>query len=282
MLAAVTPLAASAGNRPARAPRWRGPARVLLLLGCASAGTTLAAQEPGGSAAPRPQKEQTPGAPEPEVPEGPFRPPGLGTASVLRAAAAALELAEPGPEHARLAALAGDYTIELRMATPSGGEPVRAEGRARAATLLGGRYLQVDLRVPLPAPGKVAAEGEGTGSGGEIVLEAIYLFGFDRLRGEYEASWRDSLSTWSTGCAGTPDPKDPQRLLLAGRLSDPASPQGRPFRLEFAFVPEGGFAITVVETGGEAPRPVMWQRFVPAPAADRAPGAGDGRRERGR
>ena len=50
--------------------------------------------------------------------------------------------AAPGAEHARLARLAGHWTVVSTFSF--GGEPQRFEGKAQAKSILGGRFVQFD------------------------------------------------------------------------------------------------------------------------------------------
>jgi hypothetical protein len=203
------------------------------------------AQEP----APR-----TPPAQEPAQPGAPAQVPGLlDPRELARAMTATVRFATPGPQHGRLASLAGDWTVELAL-SPPGQTPALSSGKARAAMVLGGRYLVVDLVVPVQ----------------DVAVEGLYIFGFDNLRGLYSASWRDSLSTWSIECLGRQDRDDAQRIDLQGLLFDAVSPEGRPFRLDFVIESADRFTLAVVDTIGDRQQRVMEQRFVRAPAA--APG----------
>ena len=53
---------------------------------------------------------------------------------------------QPGPEHARLAKLAGTWDVAITMASAGGGEPVRASAVAENEMILGGRFLQSRAR----------------------------------------------------------------------------------------------------------------------------------------
>jgi hypothetical protein len=55
--------------------------------------------------------------------------------------AKALELAEPGPEHARFEQMVGTWNMELTMWSQPGAEAVVVGGVVEAELILGGRYL---------------------------------------------------------------------------------------------------------------------------------------------
>lgn len=166
-----------------------------------------------------------------------------------------LRFAAPGPQHERLGALVGDWDIELQLQLP-GTEPETTKGRGRAGDVLGGRYLVVEFRVPVRG----------------VPMDGLYLFGYDRLRDLWSASWRDSLSTWSIEAFGTQDPSDAKLLHFRGLVFDVASPEGRDFRIDFAFGDADHFTITVFDTVRGERVQVMQQRFSRRAAAPGAPG----------
>lgn len=51
------------------------------------------------------------------------------------------ESARPGPEHERLARMAGAWDIEIKMWPRPGAEPLVMRGTVEAETILGGRFL---------------------------------------------------------------------------------------------------------------------------------------------
>ena len=109
---------------------------------------------------PQPQDPQ-PQDPQPQVPL-PQNPGGLDPREMAEATARTLQLAQPGPQHQKLAKLVGEYSVEMTL-MPPGGESTQSTGRARAQPLLGGRYVLVELTVPVQA----------------VQVDAIYIFGFD-------------------------------------------------------------------------------------------------------
>lgn len=126
----------------------------------------------------------------------------------------ARELARVAPEHEVFRRLAGAWRVRLRTTSPDGG--VREdEGAVVGRAMLGGRYLALAFELDL--------------QGNE--LEALQLLGFDRLKGLYTASWRDTGTTWSVECQGAPG-EDPGVITMFGSMVDVSSPDGRPFRLQ--------------------------------------------------
>jgi hypothetical protein len=86
--------------------------------------------------------------------------------------------AKPGPEHERLAKLAGNFTIETTY-TGMGPEPQKSTGEATAAMTLGGRFLEI----------------RETGKMGPDSMEAVQIWGFNNGSKKYESIWRYTMST---------------------------------------------------------------------------------------
>jgi Protein of unknown function (DUF1579) len=206
---------------------------------------SLQAQDPvAGSTPSQPPQPQAgiPQDPKPSlVPEGAA---GLDAIQLARAMTSTMKLSMPGPQHERLAALEGAYVVEMTL-TPPGLPPQTSKGEARAMTVLGGRYVLVNMKV------RVAG----------VVMEGLYVLGYDKLRSLYTVSWRDSLSTWSVECAGPEPDADKGKVALQGTMVDAASPTGRAFELEFVFR-DDGFVFVVRDRVKEDVAEVMRQTFM--------------------
>lgn len=214
----------------------------------------------------RPQEPAKPTQePKPSlVPEGAA---GLDAMQLARAMTSTMKLSMPGPQHERLVALEGAYTVEMTL-TPPGLPPQTTTGEARAMSVLSGRYLLVNLKV------RVAG----------VVMEGLYVLGYDNLRSLYTVSWRDSLSTWAVECAGPVSDASPDVAALQGTMVDAASPTGRPFELVLGFT-KAGFALAVRDQVKGELAEVMRQDFVRKPAREGSteeakPKAGDSPRDK--
>ena len=87
--------------------------------------------------------------------------------------------ATPGPQHATLARMAGDYTLTVKSYMEPGGEPEVSTASSTRKLILGGRYLEESVR------GSVMGQPfEGRG-----------LTGFDNVTGQWWGTWVDSMST---------------------------------------------------------------------------------------
>jgi len=126
----------------------------------------------------------------------------------------ARDLARTAPEHEVFRRLAGSWRVKLRTTAPSG-EVHEDEGAVVGRAMLGGRYLGLAFELDL--------QGNP--------LEAMQILGYDRLKGLYTASWRDTGTTWSVECQGAPG-DDPAVITMFGSMVDAFTPDGRPFRLQ--------------------------------------------------
>lgn len=115
-------------------------------------------------------------------------------------AALMAELAQPGPEHQRLAALAGTWDVEVRA--PGAGDAALA--RATNTVILGGRFLTSEV----------------SGAVGGVPFESLTIIGFDRGPGVYTAVGFDTFGTFYVTAAGPWD-DDENRAVLRGSYADP-------------------------------------------------------------
>jgi len=109
----------------------------------------------------------------------------------------------PGPAHAKLAKLEGDYDIvlEWRMSPEAPWETLEFE--CEREMIMDGRFLQEDI------------EGEFMGN----PFHGKGLLGFDNVREEYTNVWFDNSSTGIMISTGTA--RDDGSIVLEGTGSDP-------------------------------------------------------------
>ena len=137
---------------------------------------------------------------------------------------------QPGPEHARLAALAGDWTLEVRMWPAPGAEPMVSAGTARNRMILGDRFLEI----------------RGNGGEGAMHVESLLLLGFDRRTSEYTIVALDTWGTYYVTAAGAADPAG--RLVLEGVNDDPISGARETYQMIFRPVDAETFVHEIVFT----------------------------------
>jgi len=120
--------------------------------------------------------------------------------------AQAMELAQPGPEHERLAALVGTWKMETKLWMVPGTEPMTQSGKIESTMILGGRFLMSE-----------AESGEGF-----MATESVGLMGFDRRSGEYTTVGFDTWGTYYVTGAGAWD-EDRGAIVLSGEDYDAAT-----------------------------------------------------------
>jgi len=118
----------------------------------------------------------------------------------------ALAAMAPGPMHAHLEPLAGDWHVVGKWRTEPGGEWQAFDGLAHREMILGGRQLRETFESEF---GGMAFEGEG-------------FIGHDNLRGEYNSVWMDNMSTGTMFSTGTADAAG-TTLTFTGEVSDAMS-----------------------------------------------------------
>jgi len=100
-----------------------------------------------------------------------------------------MKAATPGPEHERLAPLAGSWTGAVKMWMAPGQPPTESTCTAERKWILGGRFLQEE----------VSGRFMGQPFGG------FGLTGYDNLRKKYTGVWTDTLTTALSTSQGTAD-----------------------------------------------------------------------------
>lgn len=111
--------------------------------------------------------------------------------------------AEPGPEHATLARLAGEWDQTILVWPGPGTDPLEVRGESTNRLLLGGRFLEI----------AAAADWPGR------PVEAATVVGFDRRRGEYTVIRMDSQGTYWVTASGLASSGG--RIVMSGTDEDP-------------------------------------------------------------
>lgn len=97
------------------------------------------------------------------------------------------EAGQPGEEHKKLEALAGEWTFTNKFWLDPSQPPLEAKGTIHREMILGGRFLEEKINA-VDQDGKPAFEGRG-------------LIGYDSGQKKYTASWVCSMGT--STCSGT-------------------------------------------------------------------------------
>ena len=109
------------------------------------------------------------------------------------------EAGQPGPEHERLAALAGVWDVEMKIWPQPDAEPIVAAGRMQSEMILGGRFLRQQVAI----------------ESGPFAGEALSFLGFDRRSSEFTVVGMDTSGTYWVTAKG-PVGDDSARLVLSG------------------------------------------------------------------
>jgi len=100
-----------------------------------------------------------------------------------------MKAATPGPQHAMLAKLAGDWTCTVKYQMDPKQPWQESQSTATVTTLMDGRYIQeVD-------------SGQMNG----MPFNGIGLYGFDNVSGKYVSTWIDNMGTGIMSSVGTAD-----------------------------------------------------------------------------
>jgi hypothetical protein len=112
----------------------------------------------------------------------------------------------PGPEHARLKAMAGTYDVATRYWMEPGAEPQEMNGKAELKMILGDRYQVQEFS------GNIMGQPY-SGHG---------LMGYDNVKKKYFSLWADSMSTGLYTGEGTAD-KEGRVFTMATQMTDPVT-----------------------------------------------------------
>jgi hypothetical protein len=127
-------------------------------------------------------------------------------------AAACRAAAAPGPEHARLAELAGTWRYRFSLWLDPAGQPVTSEGFARKHLILGGRYLvEESERSYMGAP-----------------FHGLGITGHDNATKQLVGIWLDDMSTDLVRSTGRIDEQG--ALTFSGEVPDPTGGPPQRFR----------------------------------------------------
>ncbi len=114
-----------------------------------------------------------------------------------------MKAATPGPEHEKMGKMAGKWKLAVTMWMAPGGPPQKSEGTAEFKPILGGRYLQQEVR------------GDMNGQ----PFQGMGVEGYDNVTKERFGTWVDSMSTGPMVMKGK-CAADAKKCTLKGKVSD--------------------------------------------------------------
>jgi hypothetical protein len=115
-----------------------------------------------------------------------------------------IKAATPGPEHQRMAKMAGKWNLAVSSWMAPGGPPQKSDATAEFKPLFGGRYLQEEVH----------------GSMGDQPFEGLGIQGFDNVTKQHVSTWVDNMSTGVMLMRGR-CATDSKTCTMKGTASDP-------------------------------------------------------------
>ena len=119
----------------------------------------------------------------------------------------------PGPEHQKLAAMAGTYDLTVKAWHEPGKPPTTDAGTATRKMILGNRVLVEEVTSQMMGQ---PFSGQG-------------LHGFENVTGKYWSTWNDSMSTGVMVSEGTCDAKG--ACAFTGTYNDPVTKKPQTTRM---------------------------------------------------
>jgi hypothetical protein len=138
----------------------------------------------------------------------------------------------PGPEHQRMAKLAGNWTLQVTEWMAPGGAPQKSDATAEFKPLFGGRYLQEEVH----------------GSMGDQAFEGLGIQGFDNVTGEHVATWIDSMSTGMMLMRGR-CAAGSKTCTMKGTTSDPVTSKEMPVTSTVTHMSDDNFKFEMFASG---------------------------------
>jgi hypothetical protein len=144
------------------------------------------------------------------------------------------KMAAPGPEHAILAKMAGEWNSTSKMWMDPKQPPMETKGSQKGEMLLGGRYLQ-------------------STSKGEIMgkpMEGVCTMAFDKFRKKFLLTWIDNWGTSISSAEGTIS-ADNKEITFLGKMDEPMSGEkDKPIKYVFTFVNDKTFTLKMYDKVG--------------------------------
>jgi hypothetical protein len=112
-----------------------------------------------------------------------------------------MELSKIGENHKLLSSLDGnwDYTIKFWMNPDPNAKPQESKGTATRKSVMGGRYVMMDVSGNMQMPGE-------DGKMKDMQFKGMALEGYDNVKKKFVASWIDNMGTGIEFSEGTYDP----------------------------------------------------------------------------
>jgi len=151
-----------------------------------------------------------------------------------------MKLAAPGAEHQRLAMLAGNWNLEVKMWPGPGAEPMIMTGTGINEMILGGRFLKC----------------ESTSGEGEMKYDNLAILGFDNQTGKYIVVVFDTWATYyGTAAGGWND--STKTIVMCGESYDGVMKITQQYEMNYRLIDNDKYAFEMIyknkEMTGGAP-----------------------------
>jgi hypothetical protein len=145
-----------------------------------------------------------------------------------------MRLAQPGPEHQKLAEKSGEWTAQTKAWKPDGTDCGTGTGTVKSQMILDGRYLQSQF------------DGEMMGPEGKMPFKGIGTVGYDNGKKKYVSVWMDDMSTGPMVTEGT---ADGNVITGTGESLDPMTGKMAPVKDVTTFVDANHYKYELHMTG---------------------------------
>jgi len=112
-----------------------------------------------------------------------------------------MEMSKLNENHKLLSSLDGnwDYTIKFWMNPDPSAPPQESKGTATRKSIMGGRYVTMDVSGKMQMPGE-------DGKMKDVMFKGMGMEGYDNVKKKFVASWIDNMGTGIEFSEGTYDP----------------------------------------------------------------------------
>jgi Protein of unknown function (DUF1579) len=112
-----------------------------------------------------------------------------------------MELGKMNENHKLLSSLDGNwnYTIKFWMSPDPNAKPQESKGTAIRKSIMGGRYVTMDVTGKMQMPGE-------DGKMKDVQFKGMAVEGYDNVKKKFVGSWIDNMGTGITFSEGTYDP----------------------------------------------------------------------------
>src|SRR5437763_10674198 len=112
-----------------------------------------------------------------------------------------MEMSKLNENHKLLSSLDGnwDYTIKFWMNPDPNAKPQESKGTATRKSVMGGRYVMMDVSGKMQMPGE-------DGKMKDMMCKGMGMEGYDNVKKKFVASWIDNMGTGIEFSEGTYDP----------------------------------------------------------------------------